>query len=892
MKKATKIIVIILVCIVATMAIVPLAFRGKIKEIVISEAEQYLNAEFGFDDLSISLFNEFPQASVGIEGFWLRGKEVFANDTLAYIGKVEVAVNLMSIFGDGGYDITKISVEDTHLKAIVLEDGRANWDIMAWDTTEEPEDTASSSFRILLKKVSVENVNIIYDDRQSGIYAQIDHFGAGCSGDMAADEALLDLQATIEALTFKLEGVPLLNRATINADLNIDADFANSKFTLRENTLSLNAICATIDGWASLPTDAPMNMDLRLNTSDISFKEILSLIPAIYAKDFQDLRAEGTVSLHAYAKGELTDSIIPQFEAALNVNDGNFRYPALPAGIDDIQVNIRINNPGGDIDLTKINVERFSLNMLGNPFAVTALVETPVSDPNVAAAANGVLNLGKVKEIYPLEDMALNGIVKADIKLGGRLSYIEKEQYERFKADGTISIQDMQLHMEELPEISIEQSTFGFTPKYLNLSDTKVVIGENDLAANCRFENYLSFLLKGETLKGELNLKSHHMNLNDFMTQEESPQPADNKDTEEEDAETDAAGVLVIPKNIDFNMNVDMDEILFGTIALHNLNGTLAVKEGTADISNLTMHTMGGAAIMNGTYSTAQSESSPRLNASFALNELSFAQTFQELQLIQQMAPIFEKLNGNFSGKIRVDTELDSIMSPKLNTLTASGELRTRNLNLSGVDIIDRIAEATQREELKEINVKDLNLDFTIKDGRVTTAPFAINMGNTSLSLSGSTGLDQTIDYKGKLTLPSNSTSSINSIGLKIGGKFNSPKITIDTQSIVRQATSTVADKVIESVGNKLGIDISNAEKQKEELVKSAQQVARKLVSEAETQKANLISKAGSNPLKKLAAEKAGDLLITEAKAQGEKLIAEAEQKGNELIERAMSSEP
>ena len=892
MKKTAKIIVIILVCIVATMAIVPLAFRGKIKEIVISEAEQYLNAEFGFDNLSISLFNEFPQASVGIEGFWLRGKEVFANDTLAYIGKVEVAVNLMSIFGDGGYDITKVSVEDTHLKAIVLEDGRANWDIMALDTTEEPEDTASSSFRILLKKVSVENVNIIYDDRQSGIYAQIDHFGAGCYGDMAADEALLDLQATIEALTFKMEGVPLLNRATINADLNIDADFANSKFTLRENTLSLNAIQATVAGWASLPTDAPMSLDLRLNTSDISFKEILSLIHAIYAKDFQDLRAEGTVSLHAYAKGELTDSIIPQFEAALNVNDGNFRYPALPAGIDDIQVNIRINNPGGDIDLTKINVERFSLNMLGNPFAVTALVETPVSDPNVAAAANGVLDLGKVKEIYPLEDMALNGIVKADIKLGGRLSYIEKEQYERFKADGTISIQDMQLHMGELPEISIEQSTFGFTPKYLNLSDTKVVIGENDLAANCRFENYLSFLLKGETLKGELNLKSHHMNLNDFMTQEESPQPAENKDTEEEDAETDAAGVLVIPENIDFNMNVDMDEILFGTIALHNLNGTLAVKEGTADISNLTMHTMGGAAIMNGTYSTAQSESSPRLNASFALNELSFAQTFQELQLIQQMAPIFEKLNGNFSGKIRVDTELDSIMSPKLNTLTASGELLTRNLNLSGVDIIDRIAEATQREELKEINVKDLNLDFTIKDGRVTTAPFAINMGNTSLSLSGSTGLDQTIDYKGKLTLPSNGTSSINSIGLKIGGKFNSPKITIDTQSIVRQTTSTVAEKVIESVGNKLGIDISNAEKQKEELVKSAQQAARKLVSEAETQKANLISKAGSNPLKKLAAEKAGDLLITEAKAQGEKLITEAEQKGNELIEKAMSSEP
>ena len=115
MKKAAKIIGIVLISIVAAMAIVPVAFKGKIKEIVISEANKLINAEFGFDNLSISLFREFPQASVGIEGFWLRGKEVFANDTLAYIGKAEAAVNLKSIFGNIGFDISKVLVKDTLL---------------------------------------------------------------------------------------------------------------------------------------------------------------------------------------------------------------------------------------------------------------------------------------------------------------------------------------------------------------------------------------------------------------------------------------------------------------------------------------------------------------------------------------------------------------------------------------------------------------------------------------------------------------------------------------------------------------------------------------------------------------------------------------------------------
>lgn len=892
MKKIAKILGILLICIVAAMAILPLAFKGKIKEIVITEANKYINAEFGFDDLSISLFSEFPQASVGIEGFWLRGKEAFANDTLAYVGDVEVAVNLKSIFGYGGFDITKVLVKDTYLKAIVLEDGQANWDIMypSEEAVVEEEiktDTTASTFRILLKKVEVDNVNIIYDDRQGGMYAHIESFGATCRGDMSADKALLDLQAAIGALTFKMDGVPLLNEARIGANFNIDADFANGKYTLKENTLSLNAIQATIDGWAALPTDAPISMDLRLNTSDIRFKEILSLIPAIYAKDFEDLKAEGTVNLHAYAKGELTENTLPQFEATLKVSDGNFRYPALPAGVNDIQIAASVSNPGGDIDLTQINVERFSLNMLDNPFAVTARVKTPISDPDFAATAKGTLDLGKIKDVYPLEDITLGGILKADMSLGGRLSYIEKEQYDRFNANGTLKLKDMQVEIEGIPEVSIEQSTFAFTPRHLTLSETKVLVGANDITADCQFENYMAFALKGETLKGQLNLKSQHMNLNDFMTSSETETTEKAEETASEGESDETMGTLVVPKNIDFNMNVDMAEILFANITLRDLNGKLIIKDGTADMSNLSMHAMGGTAVMNGSYSTAKSESEPELKASFALNGLSFSQTFKELDMVRQMAPIFENLNGNFSGKITVDTKLDNTISPKLETLTASGNLSTRDLNLSNVAIIDQIADATGHKELKNISAKDLNVEFTVSEGRIRTKPFDIKMGNMNLNLSGTTGLDQTIDYTGKLKLPAANNTVINSIDLKIGGKFSSPKITIDTQSMVHQAASAATNKAIEAVGKQLGIDLSNAEKQKEELVKTAQQAAQRLIDEAEKQKVNLVNKAGSNVLKKLAAEKAGDILITEAKEQGAKLVAEAEKKGDELIRKA-----
>lgn len=879
MKKIIRILGISLLSIVLLMAIVPVAFKGKIKEIVIAEGNKLLNAEFGFDRLNVSLFREFPQASVSLRDFYLKGVGDFAGDTLISVGNAEVAVNVMSILGNAGFDVTKVLLEDTYVKAIVLEDGRPNWEVMATADTEEEEDSTASAFRILLKKVAVDDVNIIYDDRQSGMYARIERLAATCSGDMASDRTILNLESGIDALTLEMEGLSLLNKVSIGAQLHVDADFANGRYTLHENSISLNAIKAGIDGWVAMPTNAPISMDIALNTSDISFKELLSLIPAIYAKDFEGLKADGVVSLHAYAKGELMgDSILPQFEASLNVKDGQFRYPALPAGVDDIQLMAKVANPGGDIDLTKVNLEHFSLNLLGNPFMVKAEVSTPISDPTFALSANGTLRLDDIEKVYPLDEMKLNGTIKADMHLAGRLSYLEKEMYDRFAASGNIHLYDMQLQMEGIPHMGIEKSTFAFTPRYLILSDTKVLIGDNDIAANCRFDNYMAFVLKGETLKGELNLRSNHMNLNDFMTSGDEDEGGMNEaEAAGDDEAAEDMGVLVVPKNVDFNMHVDMKEILFSGMSISDLEGHLVVAEGRADMQNLSMNTLGGKVVMNGIYSTALSETQPQLNATFAMNNLSFAQTFKELVMIQQMAPIFEKLNGNFSGKVAVDAELDHTMSPILSTLTASGSLNTRDLNLSGVDVIDKIADATNRDEIKNLSVKDLNVDFAIQDGRVSTRPFDLKMGNATLSLSGTTGLDQTIDYTGRLKLPA-TAMGISTIDLTIGGRYSSPKISIDAQSMAKQAADAVAEKAVEAVSDKLGIDLS-ADKRKEERVKVAREAAERLVEEAEKQKANLVQKAGNNAIKKLAAEKAGDILITEARKKGEQLISEAENK-------------
>lgn len=814
MKKGLKIAATTLGVLLLLMFILPFAFRGKIESIVKTEGNKMLNAQFDFHSLDISLFRNFPKASVTMNGFWLRGIGEFENDTLIQAGEITAAINLFSLFGDNGYDISKIQIEDTRIHAIVLPDGRPNWDVMkpdssAADNTVNADD--STPFRMQLQKFVIKNMDVVYDDRQTNMYADIRNFNALCSGDLSSDHTTLQLEAETEALTYKMGGIPFLSNANIYAKMDVDADIANNKYTLKENEIRLNAIKAGIDGWIAFK-DTAMDMDIKLNTNEVGFKEILSLIPAIYAKDFDGLKTDGTATLTAYAKGTMQgDSILPQFNVAMSVKNAMFRYPSLPAGVDQININAEIKNPGGAIDLTTVSVHPFSFRLAGNPFSLTAEVKTPISDPDFRTEARGMLNLGMIKQVYPLDSMDLNGTINADMQLIGRLSYIEKEQYDRIQASGTIGLTNMKLKMKDMPDVDIQKSLFTFTPKYLQLSETTVNIGKNDLTADSRFENYLGYALKGTTLKGILNIRSNHLNLNDFIpstatdstTQVAAIDPATSAETA-----PSTSGIIEIPRNIDFQMDASLKEVLFDKMSFTNMNGKLLVKDGKVDMRNLSMGTMGGNVVLNGYYSTADVKK-PEMNAGFKLSNISFAQAYKELDMVQKLAPVFESLKGNFSGNMNVQTELDAAMSPVLNTMQGDGSLSTKDLSLSGVKIIDQIAEAVKKPDLKEMKVKDMTLDFSIKDGRVATKPFDIKLGEYAMNLSGSTGLDQTIDYTGKIKLPASTgeLAKLTTIDLKIGGSFTSPKVSIDTKSMANQAIEAATGKAISELGKKLGLD-------------------------------------------------------------------------------------
>jgi hypothetical protein len=95
--------------------------------------------------------------------------------------------------------------------------------------------------------------------------------------------------------------------------------------------------------------------------------------------------------------------------------------------------------------------------------------------------------------------MDLKGILKANLEALGRLSYIEKEEYDKLSVDGNLNLTDFIYKSADLPyDVKIALANLDFSNKFVDLT-TQVVLGKNDIEAKGKLENFLPYIMKDET---------------------------------------------------------------------------------------------------------------------------------------------------------------------------------------------------------------------------------------------------------------------------------------------------------------------------------------------------------------------------------------------------------
>jgi hypothetical protein len=451
LKRIFKITGIILLFLIVLAFILPFIFKGKIMEIAKKEINKNINAEVDFKDVDISLFRHFPRIAVGLVDLQVIGTGDFSKDTLISSKKIDVAMNLMSLFGNSEMKIYSITVDKPRIHAIMNKDGKANWDITKPDTASTPE--KESDFKIDLKKYTINDGYISYEDIPGDMSSEIFHLDHSGSGDFTSDLFTLKTKTSAESVSFSYTKVPYLVNAKTSLNADIQVDNKNKKYTFKTDDIALNDLKLSTEGYFQFVNDSTYGMDVKFNAPSTEFKTLLSLVPAIYNNDFAKIKTSGKAIFNGCVKGEYNSVKMPAYTINLNVDNGFFQYPDLPQPVKNIGLAVKVENPDGVMDNTVVNISEGHIEFGNDPFDFTLLLKNPETVQYIEAAVKGKLNLAQVTQFVKLSgNTKLSGLLDADASAKGNVSVITQQKPGPFTANGFINISNFNYSSNDFPQ--------------------------------------------------------------------------------------------------------------------------------------------------------------------------------------------------------------------------------------------------------------------------------------------------------------------------------------------------------------------------------------------------------------------------------------------------------
>ncbi len=495
MNKGLKWFLIIfgtfIVLFLAAAIILPSVFKDDIKAALEKEVTKSVNADVAFDDFNISFFSNFPNITAGINNLGIMNREPFAGEMLFATEKFEVEINLADVLFGDGLQVKGISLIRPVINIQVLKDGRANYDI-AIPTADTTTTEESGDFSFGIDHWEILDGDVTYDDQSMNFILAMTGLNHSGSGDFNQDAFDLKTKTSADSLSTSFDGVEYLTdkQVEIDATLNISEDY--TKYVFKDNTAKVNDFGMHFDGWLKMNED-DFGMDITFNTPDNSFKSLLSLVPGIYTKNFDDIKTEGDLSFSGFAKGTYSEKQMPAFNLALLVKNAMFKYPDLPTAVNNINLDLLIDNKDGNIQHTLVDLKKLHLNLGSNPVDAMARI-TQLYPTNIDANVQAKLNLAELNKMFPMEGLEMKGSYVIDLKTKGVYDSLKKLipaiDASMTLANGYVKSADFPIPMDDMHFTSTVKNASG------NLAET--VIQVNDF----------NMLMDGEKLTADLLLQN------------------------------------------------------------------------------------------------------------------------------------------------------------------------------------------------------------------------------------------------------------------------------------------------------------------------------------------------------------------------------------------------
>ncbi len=873
MKVLRKFLVVLLVLIlilVAAAIALPIIYKKDIVRYIKEDLNQRLNADIEFDeDISIQLFNNFPKLSLKVKDISIVGQAPFASDTLFSADEIKMTIDLGQLIRNHRVAVDYLSIVSPSIH-LITKDFANNWEIGEPDTSTESNVVFSTGF----EKIQIQNGRFGYLDSLSNIEMDITGITGSFKGELTEDNFDLTSLFSCETAFLSYDHIPYINHIPLTIDAITKINLIDDVYQFQENSIWVGSMLLTGNGGLRFTENDDIDFDLEYASKNAEFKELLSLIPAYYTSMLEDVNSSGNVSVHGSLKGLLSDTSFPAYDFYMNLSEGTVSHQSLTNSFNQVNVDLAVVNPDGKDNSLVVNLKKLGFIHNNEKVEANILLKSIYSDPYAEGQLKGKVQLEDIGKLVFTDDATqMSGELLCDLSFAGHYSSIENEDYGKFKSSGSIEAGNIKYITTDMPTLEVAKTEIDFTSTQMSMPILSGSLGKSDFLVNGDFDNFFGYLLNNEDLTGKMTISSNVFDVNEFM---QSP---------DDELDTSANLIVDVPGNLEVDLVYDFEELIFDGYTFYHLIGNSKIVDKTFNINQLTTNFLGGQVSFNGFYNTIDL-TKPLTEMNITVQDIDIASAFK-IKTVKLLAPIAEYASGKFSSTFHLRTSLLKDFSPDVKNMTVQGVLDIFNCDLQGLKAFTTLADKLNYDAYKEpINIKDLLLSFSIKDGKVEVSPFDLPIGETSFNLGGYSTLAKSLHFKGLLTIPKhlyvnnvnslsgyipkNQLGQMDSIDFKnlelaveILGDFSNPKVNLAYKTMTQNIKDNVKSRAREEV-----------DKRKEELRKQAKK---------ELDKAKEIARAAQQEAERKARE-----ALAEQKRKVDEQIAKEKEAAHKEIEDAL----
>jgi hypothetical protein len=301
----------------------------------------------------------------------------------------------------------------------------------------------------------------------------------------------------------------------------------------------------------------------------------------------------------------------------------------------------------------------------------------------------------------------------------------------------------------------VAEGHLNFSPVAIDLKQFDMTVGESDFSITGQVKDYLNYFFSKGILKGDLQLQSGFVNVQQLMQLQKAPvaKPVEKQPAKPESGQpagnSSATKTLAfdVPANISFNLRSGIKRAVFDNLEMKDINGLITVADGKLSLNGLAMKTLGGDLKVTGSYKNTQ-QNQPLFDFTFDINQFDIPSTFRTFSGIQQLAPVMGHSEGRLNTALKMSGQLRSDLKMIPGSINGNAMISTFGLKIIESQVFKELKSVINPSLLQNVAIADFKSLITMVDGNIDLKPFKTKVAGQETTVAATLSAEEILNMK------------------------------------------------------------------------------------------------------------------------------------------------